>query len=403
MNYPDWFKPHDPYYDQYSIEVDNFTLPEHFDTYLPDFGNEVSCKSIIMPSPRRSAINYTKNDKFMLIGIYKDKGRDPAPFPLVTQKQWAISGNEITIFDATNKVRINDYVYCYNTNVVGQQYLKCVARSSTFFTLKLASLAGGTTGLSASYRIDRIKDFAEENIVFRMFPTFKLITYAEFLDIVNATSPNSLYQTSDIIKNITTDSDVRTPTQITADANYSKSNNFKKVSEIANSMFKLAVEVKGDGYPKFQHNQTFDYNGKPLKLKYDEAGRVIPPNYYDSKYKNENIFVGSILAAENPSSISNADDRVWCYDFYGIDINDIFRGPYNLDIIISRDTSVDSNVDNILRAEANGVPIYPTNQDVYDQFGNIVVGINTNNSLNTIRQRIPLQLDNFGRPLKLPY
>ena len=403
MNYPDWFKPHDPYYDQYSIEIDNFVMPEHFDIFLPDFGNEVSCKSILMPSPRRAAINYIRNDKFMLIGIYRDTGREPAAFPMVANKQWAISGNELTIFDSTNKARIGDYVYCYNTNVVGQQYLRCVARSSTFFTLKLASLMGGTSGLTSSYRIDRIKDFAEENIVLRLFPTFKLITYAQFEEIASQTSPNSVFRTSDVIKNITSNTNVRTPVQVTESTDYTLPNNFKKVTEITNSMFKLAVEVKGDGYPKYQHNQMFDGSGKPLKLKYDEAGRVIPPNYYDSKYKNKNIFVGSILSAENPSTISNADDRVWCYDFYGIDINDPFRGPYNLDVIVIRDPSIDSNVDNILRAEANGIPIYPANQDVYDQFGNVVVGINTNNSMNTIRQRIPLQLDNFGRPLKLPY
>jgi len=403
MTYPNWLKPHDPYYDQYSIEINDFVMPEHFDIFLTDFGDEVSCKTIVMPSPRKGAINYIKNNKFMIIGIYRDTGREPTLFPIITGKQWATSGNELVIFDTTNKVRVGDYLYCYNTNVTGQQYLKCVAREPGYFTLKLASLLGSTSGLSCSYRIDRIKDFAEENIVFRLFPTFKLITYAEFLSIANSTSPNSVFRTSDVLKNITTDTDVRTPVQVDSNTDYTPVNNFKKVSEISYSTFRLGVKVKGNGLPTFQHNQTFDDVGKPLKLKYDESGKVISPKYYDSKYKNKNIFVDSQQAAENPSSDPTKDDRVWCYDFYGIDINDPSRGPYNVDTVISRDTSVSGNVNNIQRLEVNGVPFYPTSQHVYDNFGNIAIGINENNSLNVIRQRIPIQLDNFGRPFKLPY
>lgn len=403
MTYPNWFKPHDPYYDQYSIEIDDFVMPEHFDSFLTDFGDEVGCKTIVMPSPRRGAVNYTKNDKFMVIGIYRDTGRPATIFPIITGKSWATSGNELFIFDSTNKVRVGDYLYCYNTNVSGQQYLKCVAREQNFFTLKLASLLGDTSGVSCSYRIDRVKDFAEENIVFRLFPTFKLITYAEFLEIAESTSPDSVFKTSEVIKNITTNTDVRTSLEVNSNTDFTPVNNYKKVTEISYSTFNLAVRVKGDKMPKFENNQTFDYVGKPLKLKYDDAGRVISPNYYDSKYKNKNIYVESILSAEMPSSNSTIDDRVWCYDFYGIDINDPTRGPYNLDTVITRDISVEGNVNNISRIEVSGVPLYPEDQYVYDRFGNVAIGINENNSLNVIRQRIPIQLDNFGRPYKLPY
>lgn len=403
MTYPNWYKPHDPYYDQYSVEIADFSMPSHFDIFIPDDGSEVGCKTIVMPSPRRGAVNYTKNDKFMVIGIYRDTGREPAIFPVITGKQWSTSGSELTIFDSTNKVRVGDYLYCYNTNVTGQQYLKCIAREQNFFTLKLASLLGAPSGLSCSYRIDRVKDFAEENIVFRLFPTFKLITYDEFLSIAAATAPDMLYRTADVIKNITTDSNVRTPVQVTSDTDYTPVNNYKKVSEVSYSMFKLGIEVKGNRLPEFENNQTFDYTGKPLKLKYDEAGRVISPKYYDAKYKNKNIYVDSQITNEVPSSNSTIDDRVWCYDFYGIDINDPARGPYNVDNVISRNTNVEGNVNNILRLEVNGTPLYPTSQNVYDRFGNVAVGINTNNTLNVVRQRIPIQLDNFGRPLKLPY
>lgn len=403
MAYPNWYKPHDPYYDQYSIEIVDFSIPEHFDIFIPDDGDELGCKTILMPSPRKGAINYTKNDKFMVIGIYRDSGRPPTIFPIVTNKQWSTSGNELVIFDSTNKVRVGDYLYCYNTNVTGQQYLKCIQRTSTYFILKLASLLGDTSGTSCSYRIDRVKDFAEENIVFRLFPTFKLITYTQFLEIVNSTSPNSVFKTSDVIKNITLDENVRTPVQINSNTDYSSVNNFKKVSEISNTTFKLGIEVKGNGFPTFENNQTFDGTGKPLKLKYDESGKVISPKYYDSKYKNKIIYVDSQLASENPSSDPLKDDRVWCYDFYGIDINDNTRGPYFVDTVITRNENVEGNVDNIVRLEVNGEPLYPLDQHVYDKFGNIAVGINTNNTLNVIRQRIPIQLDNFGRPFKLPY
>lgn len=403
MTYPNWLKPHDSYYDQFSIEIADFSIPEHFDVFIPDDGNELGCKTILMPSPRRSAVNYTKNDKFMVIGVYKDTGREPAIFPIITGKTWAVSGNELTIFDSTNKVRVGDYLYCYNTNVTGQQYLRCIGRDQNFFTLKLASLLGSPSGTSCSYRIDRIKDFAEENIVFRLFPTFKLITYAEFLEIANNTSPNAVHSTSDLIKNITINDDVRTSTVVSGDTNYSAVNNYKKVSEIAYSTFKLGVKVKGNNIPIFENNQTFDYNGKPLKLKYDSAGRVISPNYYDSKFKNLNMYVESKLSEEMPSNNSTINDRVWCYDFYGIDINDPTRGPYNVDTVIFRNTNIEGNVNNISRLEVNGTPLYSESQHVYDQFGNIAIGINSNNTLNVVRQRIPIQLDNFGRPFKLPY
>lgn len=403
MTYPNWNTPHDPYYDDYSIEIDTFSLPNQFDMYLPDFGDEVGCKSIIMPSPRKGAINFIKNNKFMVVGIYADSGRPDTAFPLIQNVQWSISSNEITFFDATNKARIGDYVYCYNTNITGQQYLQCVDRSSTYFTLKLAGLGGSTTGINGSYQIDRIKSFITENIVFRLFPTFSLIKYSDYLNIVSQTDPNTVYQTSSLIKNITSDTNVRTPIQVNSDTDYTPVNEYKKISEIDNSLFKLDVEVKGNGLQVYENNQTFDDSGKPLRLMYDSFGKVISPNYYDSKYKNKNIYVNSQISVEVPSTDPTKDDRVWCYDFYNIDINDSSRnGAYNRDDIISRDTSINSNFGNIKRLEANGVSIYPTNQDVYDEFGNVAVGINSNNTLNVVRQRIPIRLDNFGRPLKLP-
>jgi hypothetical protein len=402
MTYPDWFNPHDPFYDDYSIELENFSIPDHFDVYLPDDGNEISCKAIMMPSPRKGAINYIKNSKFILIGIYKDSGRPSTAFPIISNKSWAKSGSELVIFDTTNKVRIGDYVYCYNTNVSTQQYLKCIDRTSSFFKLKLASLVGASSGTSCSYRIDRIKDFFEENIVFRIFPNFKIITYAELQDLITLTSPNESFRTSEVIKNITLEKEVRTPTIINSLSDYSKTNNFKKASELQYSSFNVNINVNPGLIPVFENNQTFDGQGNPLKLKYNEAGKIIPPNYYDSKYKNENVFVDSKITSEDPSIDSSKNDRVWCYDFYGIDINDANRGPYNVDSIISRNDTIDGNVGNIIRLEANGFPIYPTSQYIYDGFGNIVIGINQNNSLNVIRQRIPVQLDNFGRPLKFP-
>lgn len=403
MTYPNWYKPHDPYYDQYSVEIADFSMPAHFDIFIPDDGSEVGCKTIVMPSPRRGAVNYTKNNKFMIIGIYSDTGREPTIFPIVAGKTWSTSGSELTIFDSTNKVRVGDYLYCYNTNVSGQQYLKCIARQQNFFTLKLASLMGPSTGTSCSYRIDRVKNFAEENIVFRLFPTFKLITYSEFLNIAQQTAPNSIYRTSKVIKNLTSGELVRAPLEVTSDTDYTDVNNYKKVSEVSYSTFKLNVEVKGNKLPEFENNQTFDYNGQPLRLKYDEAGRVIDPNFYDSKYKNNNVYVGSQISNEVPSNDPSIDDRIWCYDFYGIDINDPSRGPYNVDNVITRNTDIQGNVNNISRLEVNGIPLYPTSQYVYDRFGNIAIGVNHNNTLNVIRQRIPIQLDNFGRPLKLPY
>ncbi len=318
-------------------------------------------------------------------------------------KSWAVSGNELIIFDSSNKARVGDYIYCYNTNVVGQQYLKCIYREKNFFTLKLASLLGSPSGASCSYRIDRIKDFSEENIVFRLFPSFKLITYDDFLRIANETSPNLEYKTRKNIRDITLNDTMKTPTIISSHTNYSDVNNFKKASELINSTFKLNVKIKGNIIPTFQHNQTFDHKGKPLKLKYDSSGNVISPNYYDSKYKNKNVYTESLLLGENPSNDPNINDRVWCYDFYGIDINDPNRGPYNSSNIVYRNTNINNNISNISKFKVNGKPVYSDTQQIYDQFGNIVIGINVNNTLNVVRQRIPIQLDNFGRPLKRPY
>ncbi len=64
---PNWLKPHDQFYDQYSIEISDFIIPEHFDVFNPDDGDELGCKTILMPSPRKSSLNYIKHNKFQII------------------------------------------------------------------------------------------------------------------------------------------------------------------------------------------------------------------------------------------------------------------------------------------------------------------------------------------------
>jgi hypothetical protein len=405
MSNPAWNNVHDPFYDQYSLELEKFLIPDHFDVFMPE-DDSLGCKAVLMPSPRKGAINFTRNGKFILIGVYKDMGRPPTAYPTVSGISWTRVYNQLIMTHVNHKVKVNDKIYVYNVNKNSEQYLTCTEITDDTFTLKLMSLGGGTSGSIGQYRLNKIKDFQEENLVFRFFPHFGLLTIAELQDIVTQTSPNYVYQQSTEIKNITTNKIVRTPSLVNSRVNYTSVNNWKRASEVISSAFKLNIRVKGSSVQTYQNGQVFDHKGKPLKLKYDTFGRVISPDYYDSKFKNTVVYLDATMLNENPDNGTGAaaDHKVWCYDFYGIEINDPARGPFYANDIITRDVNKEGNMDNIFRKTNNEIPIYSMNQLVYNTFGEVVVGINENNTLNVIRQRIPLQLDNFGRPaVSLPY
>jgi hypothetical protein len=95
------------------------------------------------------------------------------------------------------------------------------------------------------------------------------------------------------------------------------------------------------------------------------------------------------------------NSKIYAYDFYGIDLNDSSRGPYFSDKIVIRNEKIEGDIGNLLVKNDNEEkPIY--SGKIHDEYGNLAIGVQENNSLVIRKQILPLKLDLFNRPLKKP-
>jgi hypothetical protein len=167
------------------------------------------------------------------------------------------------------------------------------------------------------------------------------------------------------------------------------------VSKHTNYRASLNPAVDNTSLLPRRFNQLYDETGAPMKLTYDALGYALQSLVIDSKYKNNPVQLNATVdgATVNP--------RVYAYDYYGVDLNDPLRGPFFTSSLVSRDLSIDGNVDNIKRlTTVYGDTLY--SGGIYDEFGNIAVGVQENNAL-TVRQNVmPLTLDQFNHPVKSP-
>lgn len=389
-------------YNVYSIRVEKLTIPQHFDSFEPDAPNDTGCRAVIMPSPRKGAHNYVKDGKFLLIGIYRDTGRSSTSFPLFSNLIWWRGPGGLTINHDQHEAVVGDEVFVYNTNMTAEQQLTVTAvLNETQFQVQTNALSGASSGNAAAYRLNKLKNWYEENVVFRIFPSFKLVPYADILAIFDSTDPNNT-QEKRYLRNITLDQTVMIPSALNQVTDYTPATSLSKISDISSSLPKITVISKTDEKKRYEYDQVFDENGVELPLRYADNGTPIDPMFYDLKSKNRNLFITSPQVNESPDSGSGslADAKAWVYDYYGYLINDTTRGPYLDDEIITRDPAITTNYNNILIKQQSSTYMYPPTSPIFDTFANEVGGILENNTLVVYKQRTPLELDFYGRPKK---
>lgn len=372
--------PFNEYYTIYSAYYKDVVIPDHFAVYEPD--NQISgqCISVITPEPDLGARVWTHQGKWITIGIFRDEGREPAMKPESTSlKYWVRSGSKMVITDAKkHQLVVGEKVMVFGTNV--GEFESAVQKVINDYTFIIGCLeVGSITGNTGTYQGMRTVDFESEQVVFRLLPSYKLVPWEWVKNLFQASSP-SLTLTKRTLFEITRGATIRVPNVITKNVNF-------KVPNAPFSETSFALRKR--------YNQRYDESGEPLVANYDPLGELLPPQFVDSKYKN------------NPYLYNNTFDgapqnyRVFVYDFYGVDLNDIRRGPYYACNLISRDPRAAGEIGNFKRkTDEFGTVLY--SGPLFDEFGNVAVGIQENNALITQQNVLPLTLDSFNHPVKDP-
>lgn len=232
------------------------------------------------------------------------------------------------------------------------------------------------------YRDEGRTGYDETHYVFRLLPSFKLISYAQVLQYFIDSAPAKTAVHRQLL-NVTTNQLKKLPSNKGRLSNYD-------VPFVPSERLHLSIRF----------NQAYDETGAPLKLQYSPEGEALDVNRVDSIYKNPREFFLSPQANELGDPSSAQDAVVDVYDYYGLAVNDATRAPYFATDIITRDTDVDPPRDNIKRRLQGTVEIQPG--WLFDRYGNLVLGIQENNALVARSPILPLQLDTFGKPVKQP-
>lgn len=386
----------DPAFDVYSIPVNTFSLPAHWDIYLPDNQTgDFNCRSVICPNPEAGSTIWTRNGKYIAVGVYRDEGRPATQFPFRTGLPWQRIGNQIIFTDTQpHGLVVGDKVNLANVNVNTATGVSVInVYNATQFAANTGSI-GATAGVDGAYQPSRIKNFFEENLVFRYLPDFRLVPATEILQLFTDSAPSQDYSTR-YLNNLTTNQTVLVPRVRNENVDYST------LEEKLNQIFRATAQ------PDLRFNQAFDEDGEELEIKYNEAGFPLTFVNVDSPFSNEQVRYNQPLVRELPlpDESPDSDDRVYCYDFYGFEINDPTRSPFFAIDLVVRDETValpPPVLNNIELKEQNGQPLYAGGfiQDVY---GSKVIAIQENNATVVRKQILPLALDIFNRPVKLPY
>ena len=373
MTTPNFSDPFNTFYDQFSVHEADLDLPVHFDSYVPDNQTDYSCVSVIGPSVERGAISWTLNDKWITIGIYRDQGRPTSQRPSITGLSWTRSGFTITMTDpAGHKLHNGDVVNISNINVSMMTNVDVTLIDSYSFSFK-GFVTGTTSGVNGSYQDAFLTNFYETHRVFRLLPSFKLIPYASIQSIFTATAP--IPQTAlKTLYNISTAQTVPIPTTTSSSSNYQLPNTNLPIVD------KLPLAKR--------FGQIYDASGQPLQLTYLSSGYPTYVNNVDSPFKNDQVFY-------NVPVNSPTDPYIYVYDFYGIELNDVSRAPTYSTSNVTRNTSVIGSLNNLV------VNVDYTST-LNDLFGNLAIGVQSNNALVVRKQILPLELDSFNKPVKSP-
>lgn len=369
------------FYDIYSIPVSGFTIPSHFDTYTPDFQTNYKCRVVLVPNPKKGASAWTMNGKYITIGVYRDEGRAAGRQGQLLAESWTRVGNQMTfvsmiphgllVGDSCEFLDINVATYFTTVSSVIDEY------TFTFHCYDIGSSSGGNDG-SVCWPFKTINYF-DDYIVFRLLPSFSLVPYSVIQQIFEETAPT-------VSTNINTMYNITTGTYSTVTS--SKDDNFN---------YSLTANLNSDPNSDvtMMFGQQFDASGNPLPLTYQNSGQPVPNSNVNSPNANTQAF--------NMTTIDGVEvnDRVYVYDYYGLLINDQNRGPYFSTTLVYRDPDVAGDLNNFAYQEnANGVALYAG--FMTDEYGNMAIGVQSNNALVVKKQVLPVALDSFNKPIKSP-
>ena len=434
MSYPLLDDPFDSQFSIYSIPKKDFTIPNHFDVFLPD--SQDGCLGALVASAARGATSYIRNGKYLIIGIYADSGRLPITGIAQPNRYWTRVGNILTIdtttyFNVELQARVSNsvppfannptysYPSIYEFVSLGEQ-IKLTGVDSTLSIFTVTEITSttfsvyapplsGAADLSANNLatpVELTKDFSITNIVFRILPSFKLVPYAEILGIFESTSPTTSNNTS-YITNLTpvitaqasTGFVIQTP-PLTSSSNYRYANIRDRLEPIESSLPRITISPKIQ-IPEFENEQIFDSDSNALPLRYDSHGQVIKTFYFDSANKTNTSFTVPPIRDMNGDVVVDGDGFAFTlYDFYGFKLTRARQRQNAIPFGIS-----DSDPSSPLRRflPFNGTS-FINMKSFFDVFANNVIGILSypTGPIIAKRQLMPLALNNFGYPKKSP-
>jgi hypothetical protein len=384
-NLPNFNDQFHEYYDQYSIPESELKIPFYFNRYAPDNQDDYNCVLVISPNVNKGSKIWTINGKVITIGIYRDEGRMPQIRPIRQNVSWARIGTKIIVADTKkHNLAVGDSVDIWNMNIPFYGDVKVTEILSESSFAFRGAVIGSEVGNAGAYQSKKVINFFETHRVFRLLPSFKLITIDQLNKIFKDAEPDKS-TAKNIFFDITKWKEVIVPNTKSTETNY----NLPLNTITKDSLLSLSKRF----------DQVLDESGEPLKIDYQDNGRALVKRNVDSSYSNMQVFKKSAMLNEGNDEAKNS--KIYAYDFYGIDLNDSSRGPYFSDKIVIRNEKIEGDIGNLLVKNDNEEkPIY--SGKIHDEYGNLAIGVQENNSLVIRKQILPLKLDLFNRPLKKP-
>lgn len=352
-------------YDELSMHHSELPKPAGCYVYEPDNHDDYQCLAIWQPAPELGAREWIRNGKRILIGLYRDEGRETQAQPY-TAMTWTRSSAVLTVTCAkAHHLAVGDPVSLEGINTPGFSTATVTSVSGLTFQT-ITAIVGATSGAGV-YAPEKLINFVEDYVVFRLLPTFRPVSIATVLEILDGADPlHSRKQVN--LTNITT-GDVQQTTEIT--------------TRTTSALYR-------------RHRQQLDELNKPLRQTYDARGRVIKPDLRFSKHANAKLYVNVPMVNQH-DPIPTANNSLPVHDFYGFDLNDPTRGPFYRSDIVKYDNS---SAVGLSRFMNNGSTVYAG--IIHDVFGDYVVGARSNNTLITRKPVQPLLVDHHNTPYKRP-
>jgi hypothetical protein len=374
MKSPDFTAPFDVAYDSLSMYREWLKIPKWCNIYDPSNSDEFECIGIIQPAPEKGATAWTMNNKRVLIGVFRDEGR-ATQVQDVRIVQWARYATRLII--SSNRphfLKVGDLVTLWNVNVGTMTAPVKQVFSNSQFEVK-TNMIGAESGVEGAYQPMKPVNFYDDFIVFRLLPSMSIVPWPTVLAILNVSgsqSVNTALTLFDVAKG--------------------------QPTRVASSLVAQAGKLGSNGIldSSYINRQQINEDGDPISGQYDAQGKLLPSTY---RYSGSTNAPESIVdfSSTDPCACS-CETRLRVFDYYGFELNDDERAPYNAFDNVTYSQSTSNGL--AIKMTANGNPIYAG--VIQDQFGNIVTGAKSDTEL-LIRQAIlPIEVDQFNVPYAAP-